>query len=86
MNARGQRFCRSSWTVSPMSRAICRSSDGAMSRPLHRNSGAASVGVAILDVRTALAHGVETQPFEQPANLGGFEDGHGTHIQATAML
>jgi hypothetical protein len=53
---------------------------------VHRNGSAASVGMAILDVRTALAHGVETQPFEQPADLGGFEDGHGTHNQAKAML
>jgi hypothetical protein len=43
---------------------------------VHRNGGAAAVAVAILDVRPALADSVETQPFEQPADLGGFEDGH----------
>ena len=44
------------------------------------------VGVAILDMRTALSHSDETHSFEQPADFGGFEDGHGTHTQATAML
>jgi len=41
---------------------------------MHRHGRAASVGVAILDVRTALAHGVEAQLLEQPANLGGFRE------------
>src|SRR5205823_5439463 len=53
---------------------------------VHWNGGAASVGMAILDVRTALAHIVETQPFEQATNFDGFKDGNRTHTQATAML
>jgi hypothetical protein len=37
-------------------------------------------------MRTALAYGTKTQPFEQTAHLGGLEDWHGCHSQVTAML
>ena len=57
-----------------------------MSRFVQRHRRAASVCVAVLNVRTALAHGGETQHLQQPANFAGFEDRDVSHRQATATL
>jgi hypothetical protein len=43
---------------------------------MHGNGRSASVGVTILNVRTALANGIKTQAFKQPAYFDRLEDGH----------
>lgn len=50
------------------------------------NRGAAAIGVPVLNMRTALADDDKTEAFQEPANLGGFENGNRPHGQATATF
>ena len=50
------------------------------------NRGAASICMAILNVRTALPHSDKAQPLQKAANLSGFQDGNRSHAQATAKF
>lgn len=42
--------------------------------------------MAILGMGTALAHERKPEAFKEAADFGGFEDGDGTHVQATATF
>lgn len=82
-----QQWETNSSTVSPMSRAIWRSRGGAMSRPLCRGTVVhATIGVAVLNMRSTLAQGLETETFQQATDFRRFEDGDRTHDQATATF
>ena len=59
---------------------------GDVSSLVHRNGRAASIGVAILHMRTALANVHETEAFEDAADFGRFEDGKRPHDQAIATF
>ncbi len=46
---------------------------------VQRDGGAPAVGVTILDMGTSLPHRHETQPLQNTADLGGFQDGDVAH-------
>lgn len=48
---------------------------------VHGNGRATAIGVAILSMRTALAHQREAKVFKETTNLGGFENRNGTHVK-----
>ncbi len=53
---------------------------------VQRNGRSASISMAVLNVRAALANGGKAETFKNAADLSRFKNGNGTHNQATATF